>query len=66
MNTFINVLIIIALIILGVNVFQINFSDLTNSNNSIAFIGIFASICSVLILLILKNSKKVVEKLNQK
>jgi hypothetical protein len=65
MNTFINVLIVFALLILGINIYQINYSDFTNSNNNVAFIGIFASICAVLILLILKNSKKVVEKLNQ-
>ena len=65
MNTFINILIIFALVILGINIYQINFLDFTNSSNNVAFIGIFASICAVLILLILKNSKKVVEKLNQ-
>ena len=66
MNTFINVLIIFALVILGINIYQINFLDFTNSSNNVVFIGIIASICAVLILLILKNSKKVVEKLNQK
>jgi hypothetical protein len=66
MNTFINVLIFIALIIIGINIYQINFSELTNSSNNIAFIGVFASICSILFLLILKNSKKLIVKLNQK
>lgn len=66
MNTFINILIVFALLILGINIYQINFSDFTNSSNNVAFIGIITSICAVLILLILKNSKKVVEKLNQK
>jgi putative effector of murein hydrolase len=66
MNTFINILIVFALVILGINIYQINFSDFTNSSNNVAFIGIIASICAVLILLILKNSKKVVEKLNHK
>lgn len=65
MNIFIKILIVFALIILGINIFQINFSNFSNKENEIPFIGIFASICSILILLILKNSKKLVSKLNQ-
>lgn len=65
MNIFINILIALAFIIIGINIYQIDFSNFFSNANDIPFIGIFASICAILFLLILKKSKELVAKLNQ-
>jgi hypothetical protein len=65
MNIFINVLIAIAFIIIGINIYHIDFSNFFSENNKVPVIGIFASICAILFLLILKKSKELVAKLNQ-
>ena len=50
----------IALIIF--NITLLDFNHLTEGNSMVALIGIMASICAVLILLIFKMSKSIVEK----
>ena len=52
------VLIVCSIFLFVFNLFQINFEELNDDQNTIAFIGIFASVCAVLILLIFKASKK--------
>jgi hypothetical protein len=66
MNIFIKILIFLAIVTIGINIYQIDFLNFTHSKNHIAFIGVFASICAILILVIFKNSKKLIEKLNNK
>ena len=52
------ILIVCSIFLFVFNLFQINFEELNDDQNTIAFIGIFASVCAVLILLIFKASKK--------
>ncbi len=66
MKIFTNILVILAL---GLIVFNITLLDFTNplqGNSMVAFIGIAASICAVLILLIFRMSKNIEEKMNDK
>lgn len=54
---------------LGLIVFNITLLDFENpleGNSMVAFIGIAASICAVLILLIFRMSKNIEEKMNDK
>jgi hypothetical protein len=54
---------------LGLIIFNITLVDFEHpfeGNSMIAFIGIAASICAVLILLIFKMSKNITEKMNDK
>ena len=66
MNIFIKILIFLAILIIGINCWQIDFLNFTDSKNHVAFIGIFASICAILILIIFKNSKKLMLNLKNK
>lgn len=63
MKIFTNILLLIAIALIIVNVFLIDFNKPLEGNSSIALIGIVASFCAVLILLIFKMSKKIEEKL---
>jgi hypothetical protein len=54
---------------LGLILFNISLLDFKHpleGNSMVAFIGIAASLCAVLILLIFKMSKKIEEKMNDK
>jgi hypothetical protein len=61
MKIFTSVLIILALGLLIFNITQLDFNHFTE-DNKIALIGIFASFCAILILLIFRLSKKIEEK----
>ncbi len=61
MKIFTSLLIILALGLLIFNVTQLDFTRFTE-DNKIALIGIFASFCAILILLIFRLSKKIEEK----
>lgn len=61
MKIFTSFLILLAVVSLGVNVSQLNFDHFTEENK-IALIGIVASFCALLILVIFKLSKKIEEK----
>lgn len=66
MKLFTNILVILAL---GLIVFNITLLDLEHplqGNSMVAFIGIAASICAVLILLIFRMSKNIEEKMDDK
>jgi hypothetical protein len=62
MKIFTTILIIIAALLIIFNTTQIDFKNISNKNNSIAFIEIMASFCAILILLIYHKSKKIVDK----
>jgi hypothetical protein len=66
MKIFTNVLVSIALGLILFNISLLDFKHPLEGNSMVAFIGIAASLCAVLILLIFKMSKKIEEKMNDK
>ena len=62
MKIFTSILVVLALSLIVFNITLLDFNHLFDSKNSIALIGIVASICAVLILLIFKVSKKIEER----
>ena len=66
MKTFTNVLVFLALGLIVFNITLIDFKNPFEGNSMIAFIGVAASFCAVLILLIFKMSKSIEEKMNDK
>jgi uncharacterized membrane protein len=62
MKIFTYIAVAIALGLIGFNLFQIDYSHPFEGNSSIAIIGIVAGICAILLLLILRFSKIIVEK----
>ncbi|MGL2965617.1 hypothetical protein [Flavobacterium sp. XGLA_31] len=63
MKIFTNILLLIASSLIVVNVFLLDFNKPLEGNSMIALIGIVASFCAVLILLIFRMSKKIEDKL---
>jgi hypothetical protein len=63
MKIFTNILLFIAIALIIVNVFLLDFKKPLEGNSMIALIGIVASFCAVLILLIFRMSKKIEAKL---
>jgi hypothetical protein len=63
MKIFTNILLFIAIALIIVNVFLLDFNKPFQGDSMIALIGIVASFCAVLILLIFRMSKKIEEKL---
>ena len=63
MKIFTNILLLLAIILIIVNIFILDFNKPFEGNSMIALIGIVASFCAVLILLIFRMSKKIEEKL---
>jgi hypothetical protein len=66
MKIFTNVLVSLALGLILFNISLLDFKHPLEGNSMVAFIGIAASLCAVLILLIFKMSKKIEEKMNDK
>ncbi|WP_396185216.1 hypothetical protein [Flavobacterium sp.] len=66
MKIFTNILIVLALGLILFNISLLDFKHPLEGNSIIAFIGIAASICAVLILLIFRMSKSIEEKMNDK
>jgi hypothetical protein len=64
MKIFTNILVLLAVALLIFNVTLIDFKNPFSGDSAVAFIGIIASFCAVLILLIFRMSKKIVEKMN--
>lgn len=62
MKIFTIILIIIALGLAVFNVTQLDFSNFASENNKISAIGIAASFCAILILIIFRMSKMIQEK----
>ncbi len=63
MKIFTNILLFIAIALIIVNVFLLDFNKPFEGDSMIAVIGIVACFCAVLILLIFRMSKKIEEKL---
>ena len=66
MKLFTNILVILALVLIVFNITLLDFKNPLEGNSMVAFIGIAASICAILILLIFKMSKNIEEKMNDK
>jgi uncharacterized membrane protein len=65
MKIFTNILLFIAIALIIVNIFLIDFKNPLEGNSMVALIGVVASFCAVLILLIFRMSKKIESKLKQ-
>lgn len=65
MKIFTNILVFLAVALILFNVTLLDFRDPFKGDSVVAFIGIAASFCAVLILLILKTAKKIEEKSNE-
>ena len=63
MKIFTNILLFIAIVLIIVNVFLLDFKKPFEGNSMVALIGVVASFCAVFILLIFRMSKKIEEKL---
>ncbi|MBA4318138.1 MAG: hypothetical protein C0412_07035 [Flavobacterium sp.] len=66
MKLFTNILVVLALGLIVFNITLLDFENPLQGNSMVAFIGIAASICAVLILLIFRMSKNIEEKMNDK
>lgn len=59
------ILLAIAVILIVVNAIQLDFSNLFAGKSLIALIGIVASLCVILIVMILRVSKKIEQKVKE-
>jgi tellurite resistance protein TehA-like permease len=66
MKIFTNILVVLAIGLIAFNISLLDFKNPLEGNSMIAFIGIVASFCAVLILLIFRTSKSIEEKMNDK
>lgn len=66
MKIFTSILIGLALVLIIFNITLLDFQHLFEGDSAIALIGIGASICAVLILLIFRISKMIAERSNEK
>lgn len=66
MKIFTSILVVLALALIVFNITLLDFKNPFQGNSMVAFIGIAASSCAVLILLIFKMSKKIEQKMNDK
>jgi hypothetical protein len=66
MKIFTSILVALAVGLIIFNITLVDFKHPFEGNSMIAFIGIAASVCAVLILLIFKMSKSIAEKMNDK
>ena len=64
MKIFTTVLIFLAAALIVFNVTLLDFSEPFTGNSGVALIGVGASFCAILILLIFRISKKIEEKMN--
>jgi len=64
MKIFTNILVLLAVALLIFNITLIDFHNPFQGDSVIAIVGVVASSCAVLILLIFRMSKKIVEKIN--
>lgn len=59
------ILIVLAVALIAYNVTLVNFENLFEGNSIIALIGIVASLCAVVLLLIFMTSKRIQDKVNK-
>jgi uncharacterized membrane protein len=64
-KTFSIILIILALGLIGYNVTLVDFENPFEGDSTVALIGIVASLCAIVLLLIFMTSKKIQKKLNK-
>lgn len=64
MKIFTSILVLLALALIIFNITLLDFQNPLQGDSMVAFIGIAASFCAVLILLIFRISKKIEEKMN--
>lgn len=65
MKIFTTVLLVLAVALIIFNITQLNFNNLFTGDSLIALIGIAASFCAIIILVIFRMSKSIEDKLNQ-
>lgn len=66
MKIFTNILVVLALALIIFNITLLDFKNPFQGDSIVALIGIAASFCAMLILLIFRMSKKIEEKMNDK
>jgi uncharacterized membrane protein len=66
MKLFTNILVVLAIVLIIFNISLLDFKNPLEGNSMIAIIGIAASFCAILILLIFRMSKSIEEKMNDK
>lgn len=64
MKIFTSILVVLALALIVFNITQLDFQNPLEGDSAVALIGVAASFCAVLILLIFRISKKIEEKTN--
>lgn len=64
MKIFTNILVFLAVALIIFNITLLDFNHPFQGDSMVAFVGIGASFCAVLILLIFRMSKKIEEKMN--
>lgn len=64
-KTILIILIVVAVALIAYNVTIVNFDNLLEGDSIIALIGIIASLCAIVLLLIFTTSKKIKDKMNQ-
>ncbi|MFD2100356.1 hypothetical protein [Flagellimonas iocasae] len=64
-KTFSIILIILALALIAYNVTLVDFENPFQGDSTVALIGIVASLCAIVLLLIFMTSKKIQNKLNK-
>jgi uncharacterized membrane protein len=66
MKIFTNILVVLAIGLIVFNISLLDFKNPLEGNSMVAFIGIAASFCAILILVIFRMSKSIEEKMNDK
>ncbi|SDQ17348.1 hypothetical protein [Flagellimonas zhangzhouensis] len=64
-KTFAVILIILALALIAYNVTMVNFDNPLQGDSTVALIGIVASLCAIVLILIFMTSKKIENKLKK-
>lgn len=59
------ILIVLAVALIAYNVTLVNFENPLEGNSTIALIGILASLCAIVLLLIFMTSRKINDKINK-
>jgi hypothetical protein len=62
MKYFTYIFLVIAIILIAYNVTFLDFSNVTEGQSGVALIGIVAAVCAILLILILRTSKKIAKK----
>lgn len=65
-KTFNIILIVLALALVAYNVTMIDFDSPLEGDSTVAFIGILAPLCAIVLLLVYRTSKKIQQKINGK